>query len=165
MLSRTLAVSGTVILLAAGAWYVTRPADEGAPIRERLESFAEAVNRSTMDGAGPEARAKELAEYFTEDVEVEFGGGAAPIKGRNTLMGMAERLQPRTAMFRLKFEDVTVAMSPGGDAADVHLAAEFIRRSITTGEQSLDAREFTIGMRRVDNAWRIARVTAIDTLK
>jgi hypothetical protein len=80
-------------------------------------------------------------------------------------MGMAERLQPRTAMFRLKFEDVTVAMSAGGDAADVHLAAEFIRRSITTGEQSLDAREFTIGMRRVENAWRIARVTAIDTLK
>jgi hypothetical protein len=164
-LPRTLAIVSILVLLAGGAWYLTRPDDEGAPIRQRLQSFAEAVNSSTMDGAGPQARAQQLATYFTEDVDVELGGGAAPIKGRETLMGMAERLQPRTAMFRLEFEDLTVAIAPGGGAADVHLTAEFIRRSITTGEESLDAREFTIGMRRVDNEWRIARVTAIDTLK
>jgi hypothetical protein len=165
LLPRTLGIAAVVVLLAGGAWYLTRPADEGAPLRERLQAFAEAFNSSTMDGSGPAARAKQLAAFFTEDVDVEFGRGASPIKGRETLMGMAERLQPRTAMFRLKFEDLTVAMSPGGDAADVHLTAEFIRRSITTGEESLDAREFTIGMRRVDSEWRIARVTAIDTLK
>jgi SnoaL-like domain len=164
-LPRALAVAAIVGLLAGATWFLTRPDDEGAPIRQRLQSLADAVNRSTMDGAGPQARAKELAAYFTEDVDVELGGGAAPIRGRETLMGMAERLQPRTAMFKLKLEDVTVAMSPGGDAADVHLAAEFIRRSMTSGEESLDAREFTISMRRVDNEWLIARVTAIDTLK
>jgi hypothetical protein len=164
-LARGVAIGAILVLLAAGVWYVTRPDDEGAPIRQRLHAFADAVNRSTVDGAGPEARAQQLGDYFTEDVDVELGGGAAPIKGRETLIGMAERLQPRTAMFRLKFEDVTVAVAPGGGAADVHLTAEFIRRSITTGEESLDAREFTIGMRRVDDDWRIARVTAIATLK
>ena len=78
---------------------------------------------------------------------------------------MAERLQPRTAAFRLQFEDVSVAMAPGGEAADVHLTAAFIQRSIATGDQSLDAREFTIGMRRVGADWQIARVRAVDTLE
>jgi hypothetical protein len=72
---------------------------------------------------------------------------------------------PRTAAFRLQFEDVSVAMAAGGETADVHLTAEFIRRSMTTGEESLDAREFTIGMRRVGGEWQIARVTAVDTLE
>lgn len=161
------AIAGVVILVLLGgaAWFVMRADDEGAPVQRRLQAFADAVNRSTIDGIGPEARAEELASYFTEDVDVDLGGGSPPIKGRDTLIGMAERLQPRTAMFRLKFEDVTVAMSPGGEAADVHLTAEFIRRSITSGEESLDAREFTIGMRRIGDTWQIARMTAIDTLK
>ena len=81
------------------------------------------------------------------------------------MIGMAERLQPRTAAFRVKFEDVGVAMAPGGGTADVHLTAEFIRRNLTTGEETLDAREFMIGMRRVGSEWQIARVTAVDTLE
>ena len=109
-------------------------------------------------------RGKQLGAFFAEDVDVDLGQGAAPIRGRETVVGMAERLQPRTAAFRLQFEDVSVAMAPNGEAADVHLTAEFIRRSIATGDESLDAREFTIGMRRVGGDWRIAGVTAVDTL-
>ena len=96
----------------------------------------------------PAARAAQLGVFFTDDIEVELGQGAAPIKGRETILGMAARLQPRTAAFTLKFEDITVAMAPGGESADVHLTAEFIRRSFTTGEESLDAREFTLGVQR-----------------
>jgi hypothetical protein len=123
------------------------------------------VNRSTVDGLGPEARGAQLGAFFTEDVDVDLGKSAAPIHGRDTVIGMADRLQPRTSAFQLKFEDVGVAMVPGGETANVHLTAEFIRRSITTGEQTLDAREFTIGMRRVGGQWQIARVTAVDTLE
>jgi hypothetical protein len=65
----------------------------------------------------------------------------------------------------LKFEDVSVVMSPDGNNADVHLTAEFIRRSIATGEESLDAREFMLVMRRVADDWQIAKVTAIQTLQ
>jgi hypothetical protein len=130
-----------------------------------LQAFSAEVNKSTVDGSGTVARAVQLASFFTDDIEVELGKGAPPIRGRETVIGMAERLQPRTAAFELKFEDVTVAMAAGGAAANVHLTAEFIRRSITTGEHSLDAREFTIGMRQVAGEWRISRVTAVDTLK
>ena len=82
-------------------------------------------NSSTVDGHGPEARARQLGAYFTDDAEVDLGRGAVPIKGRETLIGMAGRLQPRTSAFDLRFEDITVAMAPGGRSADVHLTAEF----------------------------------------
>jgi hypothetical protein len=162
---RVAAIVLTVVALALGAWYLLTPADAGAMVRARLQAFSDVVNRSTVDGQGPEVHGAQLGAFFAEDVDVDLGHSAAPIRGRDTVIGMAERLQPRTAAFRLKFEDVSVAMAPTGETADVHLTAEFIRRSITTGEESLDAREFSIGMRRVGGEWKIARVTAVDTLK
>lgn len=162
---RIAAIGFLVVALAFALWFVLAPPDEGAAVRARLRDFSDSVNRSTVDGLGPEARGAHLGTFFTEDIDVDLGQGTAPIRGRHTLIGMAERLQPRTAAFRLQFEDVSVAMAPSGETADVHLTAEFIRRSITTGEESLDAREFTIGMRRVGGEWQIARVTAVDTLK
>ena len=159
------AIVSVVVALALGAWFLLAPADDGAMVRARLQALSDMVNRSTVDGLGPQARSAQLGAFFAEDVDVDLGHGAAPIRGRDTVIGMAERLQPRTAAFRLEFEDVSVALAPSGETADVHLTAEFIRRSITTGEESLDAREFTIGMRRVAGEWQIARVTAVDTLE
>jgi SnoaL-like domain len=162
---RIAAIAATVVALAAGVWFVTARGDEGAQIRRRLQAFADQVNKSTVDGQGPEVRAAQFGSYFTDDVEVDFGRGSAPIRGREVVVGMAERLQPRTAAFQLKLEDMTVAMGQGGDTADVHLTAAFFRRSLTTSEEWMDAREFTVGMRRAGGEWRIGRVTAVDTLK
>ncbi len=80
-------------------------------------------------------------------------------------MGMAARLQPRTAAFRMDLDDVSVDMLPDSDAADVLLTASFVRRNVSTGEESLDAREYALVMTKVDGTWRIARITAIDTLR
>ena len=162
---RLVLVVGVVVLVGVAAWYAATSNGEGADIRRRLQALSADVNQGTTDGRAPQERAMHLASYFTDDVDVDLGRGAAPIKGRETLIGIAERLQPRTSAFSLRFVDMTVAMAPGGETADVHLTAEIIRRSITTGEQSLDAREFTIGMRRVGGEWMISRVTAVDTLK
>lgn len=159
------AAAAIVVAVAAAGWYAFGPAEEGAAVRARLRAFTDAVNAQATDGLDPPARAARLGSFFAEDVEVDLGPGTAPIRGRATIVGMAERLQPRTAAFRLALADVTVAMTQGGDSADVHLTAEFIRRSITTGDESFDAREFTLGMRRVGDDWQIARVTAVETLK
>jgi hypothetical protein len=165
MLRRVIVPSTAVILLVAGVWYFSQGSDETAGVRRRLQSLADEVNRSTTDGRGPEARAAQLGAFFTEDVDIDLGGGAAPIRGRATVVSMAERLQPRTAAFKLSFEDVTVVMAPGGGAADVHLTAQFVRRNLLTGEQSMDAKEFTLAMLRASNEWQIQRVTAVATLK
>jgi len=78
---------------------------------------------------------------------------------------MVARLQPRTAAFRMDLDDITMEMTPGATTADVLLTASFARRSISTGEESLDAREYALVMTRTDGTWRIARITAIDTLR
>jgi len=162
---RNAAIVLAVAALAAGAWYFLVPSGGSANVGARLQALSDLINSSTVDGVGPEARGAQLGAFFTEDVDVDLGQGTAPIRGRDTLIGMAGRLQPRTAAFRLRFEDVTIEMAAGEEAADVHLTAEIMRRSITTGDESLDAREFTLGMRLVGGEWQIARVTAVDTLK
>ena len=143
LMRRTRAIVLTVVALAGGAWFLFAPADPGAPVRTRAARRSPKWSTKAPSTArAPRLRSAQLGVFFTEDVDVELGSGAAPIHGRDTIIGMAGRLQPRTAAFRLKFEDVSVMMAPEGETADVHLTAEFIRRSITTGEESLDAREF-----------------------
>jgi hypothetical protein len=167
-LTRQHVLRAVVVLALAGlavfAWR-TREGGEERTIRERIEALRTEVNASTVDGLGTAARASEIGSYFTEDAVVELGGGSVPIRGRETLMDMAARLQPRTAAFRLDLDDVGIEMVPGGTAADVMLTASFVRRSISTGEESRDAREFAVVLVKTDGTWRISRITAIDTLR
>jgi hypothetical protein len=81
---------------------------------------------------------------------------------------MVARLQPRTAAFRLELDDVNVEFPASGGrvGADVTLTASFIRRSLSTGEESRDAREFALVCRKDSDAeWRIERVSAVDTFR
>jgi hypothetical protein len=164
---RRLVAAGAAVIAVGVAllYYFAGPTDDASQIRKRLETFAADINASTTDGEGFVARAVHFGSFFADDVEIDLGRGAAPIRGRETVVGMAARLQPRTAAFEIRFEDIGVSMAPDRNAAEVHLTAEFIRRSITTGEQSMDAREFMLDMRRLGDQWVIGRVTAVDTLK
>jgi hypothetical protein len=161
---RVAALAALGVILGVGAWYYLTSVDPTTVIRQRLNTLADEINQSTRDGRGAEARALELSRYLTDDVELDFGPGSPPIQGRAIVIGMAGRLQPRTAAFTLRFQDMNVTLAPDGRSADVHLTAEFIRRSMATSEESLDAREFSIAMRR-DGDWKIAKVVAIQTLK
>jgi hypothetical protein len=167
-LSRTVVVRGVLAIAVATvaviAWRSRATADERA-INARLEALRSEVNSSTKDGLGTAVRAAQIGSYFTDDAVVDLGGGAPPINGRETVMGMVARLQPRTAAFRMDLDDVSVEMVPDSDAADVLLTASFVRRSISTGEESLDAREYALVMSKAGGTWRIARITAIDTLR
>jgi hypothetical protein len=160
----TVAVTCAALALAAWAWRTWFPGDV-AIIQGRLSGFRDEVNASAVEGLGTVTRAARIGGYFTEDVVVDLGQGSPPIAGRETIIGMAARLQPRTAAFRLAFDDVGVVLSADRASAEVTLTASFIRRSVSTGEDSMDAREFTLGMLKNNGTWRIGRITAVDTLK
>ena len=129
-----------------------------------IENLATEFNSSTGDGLGLIARAAHIGESFTPDVVIELGQGSPPIHGRETLMGMASRLQPRTAAFVLELDDVNVELKDP-EHADVTFTALIRRRSVVSGEESIDAREFAAEAVRVDRRWRVSRVVAIDTLR
>jgi hypothetical protein len=160
---RAAAVAAAALALAA-IWYFW-PGGDDAAIRQQLTALADTVNESTSDGLGTVARAASIGAHFTDDVVVDLGQGAAPIRGRETLIGMAARLQPRTAAFTLKFEDIDVDVRPDAGSAEISLTAELMRQGPAQDAQAMDAREFTFGMRKVDGEWLIARVTAIDTIR
>jgi hypothetical protein len=164
MSRRTQAALALVALAAAGVWVwrsIGTPRDR--EIRNRLTQLAAEFNSSTTDGLGIAARAARLGSYFTPDVIIELGQGSPPIQGRETLMAMAARLQPRTAAFQLELKDVTVDRADDA-SAEIVFTALIRRRSFSSGEQSIDAREFSATMRKTDE-WRIAHVVAIDTLR
>lgn len=166
MPGRRVAVAAVaVVSVAVAAWFLLARGDETTVIKARLNRFADEINQSTRDGFGTAARAIQLSTYLTDDIEIDLGQGATPIRGRATVIGMAERLQPRTAAFTLTFQDVTVVLNPGETTATVQLTAEFVRRSITTGEESLDAREFSLAMKKVNGEWCISQATAVQVLK
>lgn len=152
-------IAGSVL-----AWRSRATPDELA-VRARLESLRNDVNSGTKGAIGVALHAAQIGNYFTDDVTVELGEGSQPIKGRDTLIGMIARLQPRTAEFRLELDDVTVEMAPGNDAADVLLTATFTKPKTAAGDPSLDAREYAIVMTKIEGTWRIARITGIDALR
>ena len=78
-------------------------------------------------------------------------------------MDMASRLQPRTSAFRLRLTDVGVTMDADAHSAAVVLTAEIIRRG--GGDDSIDAREFSLDMTKNGAEWRIARAAAVEAFR
>jgi hypothetical protein len=156
-----------VIIAALGivlAWRSWGSSDERA-VRQRLDALTVDLNTVAGEGLGAVARAADLGGFFNDDVVVDLGEGATPIVGRATLVGMASRLQRRTAAFRLRFDDVGVRVGPDRTTADVTLTASFEPRGDGMDGDSMDAREFALNLTKRSGVWRIGRVTAVDTLR
>jgi hypothetical protein len=160
---RGIVVLAGAALLAVLAWLFLPEGDERA-IKRRLDMLVEEANASGGEGLALVTRAARLRSYFTSDVVVDLGSGA-PIAGRETLVGMASRFQPATQGAVVGVEDVAVAKRQGADVADVALTVTLTGVDARTGEQSMDAREFALEMRRESGEWLISRATAVDTLK
>ena len=165
-LFRAVLVAGAVLVLSACSWWQ----GDKVLITARLNALVEQVNVHAADGLGSLARAAQIGQFFTDDVIVELGRGSPPITGRDTLMAMAARLEPRTSGFTVKLADINVLVTPNDQSADVNLTAEIIRKASPTpgaasAGPSMDAREFAVIMRKVDGEWKVARLTAVDTLK
>jgi hypothetical protein len=153
-----------IVLAGVGFWIWSHASQEERAIRARLTDLAREFNAGTTDGIGTVARVARISQFFTSDVVVELGKGSPPIDGRETLMGMAARLQPRTAAFVIELNDVNVSLRDS-TRAEVILTLLIRRRSVVSGEESLDAREFAVEVRHSEGDWRINRVSAIDTFR
>lgn len=145
-------------------WQRWGSADERA-VRSRLTALAADLNRPGGEGLAAVQRAADIGGYFTDEVVVDLGEGTSPIVGRSTLVGMAARLERRTSDANVRFDDVGVTFGRGPGLADVSLTVSFARAADASGQGSIDAREFALEMTKASGQWRIARVSAIDTLR
>lgn len=149
-------------LLAFWFWW-RAPSSTEREVRNVFDNLIAEFNSGTTEGFGTVAHAARVGAFFTPDVVVELGQGTAAIQGRETLMGMTARLQPRTAAFAVELDDVTVEFRDAVHA-DVTLTVVIRRRSGESGE-SIDAREFATEVINHGAGWKISRVIAVDTLR
>ena len=152
-----------VVALAFAAWHYWLPNDE-RDVRRRLNAFAAEFNQSTSQGLATVAHAARIGNYFTDDVVVELGDGAPPIHGRETLIAMATRLQPRTAAFELQLVDQNITIS-SSSTAEVNLTAAFRRRGPAPGEDAVEARELLLRMVKAGGDWRVQEVKSVDAFR
>jgi hypothetical protein len=164
MTRRVQVVVIALALAGAAFWWWRGGSPAEREIRAMFTRFASEFNAGTTDGIGLLARAAHIGESFTPDVVIELGQGSPPIHGRETLMGMASRLQPRTSAFVLELDDVHPEFTDG-DHAEVTFTALIRRRDQVSGEESIDAREFAADVVRTGGRWRVSRVVAVDTLR
>ena len=92
------------------------------------KDFADELNAGTTSGFGTLTHVARLSEFIHPDIVVELGPGSPPIQGRETLLGMVSRLQPRTSAFVLEMDDVNVEFTDP-DHGDVTFTALIRRRS------------------------------------
>jgi hypothetical protein len=152
---RIVAIAVVVAAAVMFAWRSVFPSDE-RQIRRQLAHVAEEVNEQRQ-GLSAIAQAADVASAFADDVVIDLGPGT-PIRGRETLMGIVARLQPRTSRYEVRIRDMDVRVNDHTSAA-VDLSAT------TSGENGLDAREFKLQMVKRDGKWLIARVTPVQVLE
>jgi uncharacterized protein (TIGR02246 family) len=152
---RIVGIAAVVIAAAMFAWRTVFPSDE-RQIRRQLTHVAEEVNEQRQ-GLSAIAHAADVASAFADDVVIDLGEGA-PIRGRDTLMAIVARLQPRTSRYEVRIRDMNVRVDAPGTAS-VDLSAT------TSGENGMDAREFQLQMVKREGKWLIARVTPVRVLE
>jgi hypothetical protein len=152
------------VVIAAAAVYAVQqmfPSEERR-IRRQLDAIADDASSLTADLSGV-ATAARLSTYFTDDVTIDPGGGIQPVRGRETIMGLARTVQGRgTTRIEVKDADITVA--PEQTTAAVTLTVA-ITREAGSSKESFDARELALTMVKRDSVWLISHVTAVDTLR
>jgi hypothetical protein len=163
MARRTQLTVVAVVAAAGVIWlWQGRASPQEKQIRRRVADFTAEFNAAAPDGVRAAARAARLGQFFTSDAVVELGRGATAIHGRDTLMGMAARLQPRTADVSIELTDVNVEIV---DEARAEITLTAVMRRRRAGDESLDAREFVAEVQYIDGDWRASRVAAVDTFR
>jgi SnoaL-like protein len=152
---RILGIVAIVVAAVGFGWRAVFPSDE-RQIRRQLTQVAEAVNEQRQ-GLSAIAQAADVASAFADDVVIDLGEGA-PIRGRETLMAIVARLQPRTSRYEVRIRDMNVQVD-AGESASVDLSAT------TSGDNGMDAREFQLQMVKREGKWLIARVKPVAVLE
>ena len=146
------------LLIGFQAYRILFPSDEQL-IRRRLDEIAAAVNMRA-EGLDAVTRAAQIGRALTDDVEIRTPQGTT-IRGKDTVMGIAARLETRSGGLNLKFQDVTITMD---DERHAHVELTATYADPESDGRTLDAAEFTLQMIKPAREWLVARVAPVTVL-
>lgn len=130
--------------------------DDEARIRAVLERIADGVSSGSDESeVGRIARAASLRNDLDPEILVDAGPPFVRMKGRDSVIGTAARLNGAIRNLEIVFDDVAIDVS--GDTATASLTAE-AHFDEGRGGRGMEARELDITLRRLDGRWVIADV-------
>jgi hypothetical protein len=134
-------------------------------VQRRLNDIAAAL--STSDGEPPMARvtrAAQLRKYLAPDVVVRTGAGE--LAARDAIVGAVAGFMPPPGGWNVQFVDVQIRVDRStGASADVYMTVEVNGRDARTGQPTVDAREATATLKKIDGEWLVSTAETKDTLE
>lgn len=143
-------------------WWWSRPERQ---IHRVLDALADALSHDMpREGLGAVAAVAGLPQYFAADVVLDPGRPFPVLTGRDAVVAAAARVRGALPVLRLELADRRIEM--GADAAQAVVSvAVSARMTDRAGQQSMDAREVKLIMKRIDGRWVIARAEAVAALE
>jgi len=157
-------IAGTILfaLLLVGGWLWLN-GDERA-IRRRLDDIAASVSVPAHDSDfGRLARIAQLRHDVSEDVRI--GDGEHEVASRELVLAALSRWTPPPGGAAVEFVDVHVTVAPDHAAATSHLTAKVTTRERAEGAPTVDAREMTVGFRKIAGEWMVSDARTVETLQ
>ncbi len=157
---------GLALLVAGGIWAWTFffPGPEEL-IRGQLTRLAQtACIRRNESQLARLANAQSLVTFFTTDAEVVVsvpGRLDRTFNGRDELLEAAGGARASLTSLTVEFVDITVAVDPGGQTAQVTLTA----RANLPGESVPEVQQLKGEMKKVEGHWLLHRVETVRTLR
>lgn len=148
-------VAALIALWLAYRWWFP---DDATQIRVVLERIAEGVGSSAEESEmGRLARAAGLRNDLHPEIEVDAGPPFVRMKGRESVIATAARLNGVIRNLSIVFRDIDIDVA--GDEATVRLTAE-AHFDEGRGGRGMEAREFDVAFVRREGRWVIADVRA-----
>jgi|SRR5581483_33418 len=134
-------------------------------VQRRLNDIAAAL--SIPDPEPPVARvtrAAQLRKYLAPDIRVRMG--ASEIASRDQIVGAVSSFAAPPGGWNVQFVDVQIRVNhETGEDADAYMTVEMNGRDAQTGQPTVDAREASVTLKKIDGEWVVATAETKNTLE
>lgn len=134
-------------------------------VQRRLNEIASAL--TVPDNEPPMARigrAAQLRKYLAADIRIH--AGASDLTSRDQIVGLVSAFTPPPGGWNIQFVDVQVRVNHDTNAdADVYMTVEINGIDRRTNQPTVDAREATATMKKLNGEWVLATAETKETLQ
>ena len=134
-------------------------------VQRRLSEIAAAL--SVPDNEPPMARigrAAQLRKYLADDVHIK--AGSSELTSRDQIVGLVSAFTPPPGGWNIQFVDLQVRVNHNTNIdADAYMTVEINGIDPRTGQPTIDAREASVTMKKLDGEWVLATAETKDTLQ
>ena len=160
-MNKRAALIAVVAALGLVVWLAIPRLGEQGRIRRRLSELAESVSGGRRpQGAALLAHLARVGNFFTEDVSIKVGDVVPELRGREQVVGLAQRALQHAVNVKVTFADIAVRLEDDERRAQV-TATVLVTGASSAEAESVNARELEIDLVKPDGDWLIEAVRPV----